>query len=124
MEVLRINNIKKSFDGLMVLKDISLSINKWEVVSIIGPSGSGKSTFVQKLAITRGYLKGRPVYANFDVAFARKIDMKNFGKYSFPENSLILLDEISLFYDNRNFKNFKQEITDYLRYQRHFKNEI
>lgn len=47
MELLRINNLKKSFDGTEVLKDISLSVNEGEVVSIIGPSGSGKSTILR-----------------------------------------------------------------------------
>ena len=47
--VLCMKNIKKKFDDLDVLKDISLSVNRGEVVSIIGPSGSGKSTFLRCL---------------------------------------------------------------------------
>lgn len=45
MNLLEVKNISKSFDDLQVLKDISLSVNEKEVVSILGPSGSGKSTF-------------------------------------------------------------------------------
>ena len=41
---LEMNHIKKTFGELEVLKDISLSVHKGEVVSVIGPSGSGKST--------------------------------------------------------------------------------
>ena len=41
------NHIRKSFDGTEVLKDISLCVNKGEVISIIGPSGSGKSTLLR-----------------------------------------------------------------------------
>ena len=49
MSLLSINHMKKSFDGLEVLKDVSLTVEEGEVLSIIGPSGSGKSTLVQHL---------------------------------------------------------------------------
>ena len=42
-------NLKKSFNHLEVLKGISETIYKGEVVSIIGPSGGGKSTFLRCL---------------------------------------------------------------------------
>ena len=47
MELLRVENCRKSFDGEEILKGISLSVNEGEVVSVIGPSGSGKSTFLR-----------------------------------------------------------------------------
>lgn len=47
MKVLEINHMKKSFDDLEVIKDISFSVEEGEVVSIIGPSGSGKSTVLR-----------------------------------------------------------------------------
>lgn len=43
MKILEINNCRKQFDGVEVLKDISLSVDQGKAVSIIGPSGSGKS---------------------------------------------------------------------------------
>lgn len=47
MNVLEMSHVKKSFDGLGVIKDISLSVGEGEILSIIGPSGSGKSTLLR-----------------------------------------------------------------------------
>ena len=47
MSLLEIKNVKKSFEGTEVLKDISLTVDKGEVLGIIGPSGSGKSTLLR-----------------------------------------------------------------------------
>lgn len=45
--IIEMKNIRKQFDGLEVLKDISFGVDSGEVVSIIGPSGSGKSTLLR-----------------------------------------------------------------------------
>ena len=47
MNLLEIQNIKKSFGDLQVLKDITMSVAESEVISILGPSGSGKSTLLR-----------------------------------------------------------------------------
>lgn len=45
--MIKIENIKKSFGDLQVLKGIDLEIGKGEIVSIVGPSGAGKTTLLQ-----------------------------------------------------------------------------
>ncbi len=45
--MISVTNLSKSFDGRLVLNEISLTVNAGEVVSIIGPSGAGKSTLLR-----------------------------------------------------------------------------
>ena len=47
--LIKVNNLKKSFGDIEVLKGINTEIKKGEVVVVIGPSGSGKSTFLRTL---------------------------------------------------------------------------
>ena len=47
MSMLDVRNLSKSFGELKVLRDINFTVEKGEVVAVIGPSGSGKSTLLR-----------------------------------------------------------------------------
>lgn len=60
--LLEINHMCKGFDGLDVIKDISLSVKEGEVISIIGPSGSGKSTLLRCATLLERMEGGELIY--------------------------------------------------------------
>ncbi len=69
MAILEMNHIKKSFEGLDVIRDISLKVDEGEVLSIIGPSGSGKSTMLRCATMLETIDGGEIKYLNDKVAW-------------------------------------------------------
>lgn len=67
MEILKVENIKKSFNDNVVLKDINLTINKGEVVCLIGASGSGKSTLLRCMNLLEKPDSGNIYYHNKNI---------------------------------------------------------
>ncbi len=65
--ILEISHLKKSFGHLEVLKDISLSVDVGEVVSIIGSSGSGKSTLLRCINLLENYESGTILFNSQDI---------------------------------------------------------
>ena len=55
MQMLKVENLYKTFDGNEVLSGISLEIHKGEILTVIGPSGSGKSTLLRCINYLRNY---------------------------------------------------------------------
>ncbi|MCR4631036.1 MAG: amino acid ABC transporter ATP-binding protein [Treponema sp.] len=74
MALLELKNIKKSFDSNEILKDISLNVEKGEVIVILGPSGCGKSTL---LCCINGLetIQGGEILLDGEVISNRKKDM-------------------------------------------------
>ncbi len=89
MKLLEMNHVKKSFDGLGVLKDISFYVEEGEVVSIIGPSGSGKSTLLRCATMLENMDAGELIYLGETAAseqngkciYATKADLKRIHSY-------------------------------------------
>ena len=65
--IIEIKHLKKSYGQNEVLKDISLSVNKGEVISIIGSSGSGKSTFLRSINLLEEPTAGEILFHGQDV---------------------------------------------------------
>ena len=68
--VLQAEHIRKSFGNTAVLKDISLSVEKGSVVSILGPSGTGKTTFLRCLNYLEKPDEGRLTIHDVSVDFS------------------------------------------------------
>jgi len=97
--------------------------NPYKLVMVFGKKGSGKTTFLAKTAYQ--YLKkGYPVYSTEKIPGVIQFDVAEIGKVTFPENSVLLIDEVGMIWDNRNFKTFKPEVRDYFKYQRHEKHIV
>lgn len=62
MSIIQIEHLKKIFGDNLVLKDISMNVNKGEVVTIIGASGSGKSTFLRCINLLETPTDGKILY--------------------------------------------------------------
>ena len=57
--VIVVENLWKSFGSVEVLRDVSLTVSRSEVLCVIGPSGSGKSTLLRCIAFLESYDAGR-----------------------------------------------------------------
>ena len=66
--MIKVENLSKSFQGLPVLKDVNVTINKGDVVCVIGPSGSGKSTFLRCLNMLEKPSGGKIYFGGVDLA--------------------------------------------------------
>ncbi|RFZ80758.1 amino acid ABC transporter ATP-binding protein [Lacrimispora amygdalina] len=65
--MLQIKNLSKCFEDLEVLRDVNLSVEKGEVVVIIGPSGSGKSTLLRCVNLLENPTGGEILYQGEDI---------------------------------------------------------
>ncbi len=83
MKILEISNLQKKFGDKTVLKDISMSVEKGEVVSILGPSGSGKSTLLRCATFLETMDNGELSYSGQKIITSEK------GKAVYPSKKVL-----------------------------------
>lgn len=107
---------------LVVLLVTRKWMNPWKLYLVFGKKGSGKSSLLVQKAVK--YLKkGFTVYTNMSdmmVPGVRLINVQHLGDFVPVSNSLLLLDEVGMIWDNRNFKSFRPEVRDFFKLQRHY----
>lgn len=125
MKLLEMKHIKKEFDGLGVLKDISLSVEEGEILSIIGPSGSGKSTLLRCATMLEQIDGGELCYMGERVAF---VDAQGNRNYPKGDQARKIHSYFGLVFQNFNlFPHYSvlKNITDApIRIQKRNKNEV
>lgn len=97
--------------------------NPYRLIMVFGKKGSGKTTLLAKTAY-KGLKKGKTVYSTEQVPGVIRFDADIIGQKTFPENSVVLLDEAGMKFDSRDFKTFPKSVRNYFKYQRHEKNTV
>ena len=66
-EILRLDKISRRFSGLQALRDVTLTINKGEVLGLIGPNGAGKTTLVNTVCGVTPANSGKVIFDGRDI---------------------------------------------------------
>lgn len=100
-------------------------LNRYKLYMVFGKKGSGKSTLMTRLALDH-LGNGWRVYCTetINIPGVRKFDVSDIGKKTFEEDSLVLVDEVGMIWDNRDFKKFATEVRDWFKLQRHYKCKV
>lgn len=94
-------------------------VSPYTFTVVFGKKGAGKSCSMQK-DLKKHYKHGWHCYAdsNTDLPFVKRIDANRIYTYKFPRNSFVVIDEVNLLWDNRDFKKFDPKVQKFFREQR------
>lgn len=98
-------------------------LNPYKLIFVFAKKGQGKSTLLTKMALQH-LKRGWDVYSTEPIPGCHLIAPEDIGYFEFPWHSLVVIDEIGMIWDNRNFKSFKPEVRDWFKLQRHRKIKV
>lgn len=78
-EILRLQSVSRHFSGLKALSDVSLGINKGEVLGLIGPNGAGKTTLVNVVTGVNPASSGTVTFAGQDITRVKTYQSARLG---------------------------------------------
>lgn len=98
-------------------------LNPFKLTMVVGKKGSGKTTLMVRTAYE--YLaKGWTVFCTERLDGCVHIDYKDIGYKQIPPWSLLLIDEVGMIWDSRNFSKFPEPVRDWFKLQRHYKVKV
>lgn len=106
-------------------------VNPYRLYMVFGKKGSGKTTYLVKL-ILKYHKKGREIYTTLSpdeinheyIDYVHFISADDIGRFVPPPEAVLLVDEVGMIWDNRNFKYFRTDVRDYFKLQRHYRNIV
>lgn len=97
--------------------------NPYKLIFLFGKKGSGKTTNLTKIALQH-IKKGWKVYSTIEIPGTYLFNVQQLGRFTFEPHSVVLIDEVGMIWDNRDFKTFRPDVRDFFKYQRQYKLKV
>lgn len=88
-ELLQIQNLSSGYDGKTILREISISVGKGEVLAVIGQNGCGKSTLLKTIARIISDNSGDVIFRNMKMNHLKPWDLKRLGITYFVQGGMV-----------------------------------
>jgi ABC-2 type transport system ATP-binding protein len=121
ISIIEIENLKKSYNEIVAVNNISFTVNEGEMFGLVGPDGAGKTTTIRMLCGLLNADQGKIKIFNKDISEERKHIQSNIGYLSqkFSLYGDLTVDEnIEFFAEIHNVKNFHQRRDELLEFTR------
>lgn len=98
-------------------------VNPYKLIMIFGKKGSGKTTTLTKIALDE-IKKKKKVYSTIEIPGTEVFEVDEIGYKTFPPDSVVLIDEVGMIWDSRDFSKFPKEVRDFFKFQRQYKIKV